>query len=103
MKGEGGNSIPKGTAAGRSVRAKKDWMERARTCGSTWAGAAVCSPGSTCVWKRDLEWGRQEEPREEAEVAGTRVGPWRRQGPWISTKWTRGLDKTVVSVPSALG
>lgn len=51
MKGEGGNSIPKGPAAGRSVRAKKDWMERARTCGSTRAGGAVCSPGSTCAWK----------------------------------------------------
>lgn len=79
MKGEGGNSIPKGPAAGRSVRAKKDWMERARTCGSTRAGGAVCSPGSICAWKRDLGAGRQEEPREQVEVVWTRMGPWRGQ------------------------
>lgn len=102
MKGEGGNSIPKGPAAGRSVRARRiGWREPGPVgAHGGWGGLL---PWIYPRVKRDLEWGRQEEPGQEAEVAGTRVGPWRRQGPWISAKWTRGLDKTVVSVPSALG
>lgn len=87
MKGEGGNSIPKGPAAGRSMRAKKDWMERARTYGSTWRG---CAPLDLPACGKEILSGRGKR------------SPGRRRR-WLGPGWGRGEDKDPGFPPSGPG